>query len=287
MTDEVGDAGLEDRETPAPETGAEETAEPEDSDSVAVVAPAPRPRRRRGSEVRIGFPGWAPFAFVAVFALGVVLGTVLTLVIEDDDPAPAAAAAPSTSVAGVSGGSSPAPAAPVEGDDARAYGAVEISGTPLPRLSDSGSGDPAVGMPAPGLSGADFAGNPVSIGADGQAKIIVFLAHWCPYCRQEVPEVRDWAAGFDFPASVGLYSVSTLTDPARPNYPPATWFEMEGWSIPLIVDDAAESAAGAFGLNAVPFWVLVNADNTIAGRGAGAVPVEVLEQIVTQLASGA
>jgi len=243
-----------------------------------------RRRSRRTPEVRIGFPGWAPFAFVGVFAVGVVLGVVL-MVLVDDDPAPAAAGTEQPAAV-VSGDTSAASAAAADGSDPLGFGSVEILGTPLPRLPQSG-GDVAVGMPAPGLLGKDFDGNDVVIpNDDGQAKLVLFLAHWCPYCREEVPKVRDWVAATDFPENVDIYSVSTLTDPARTNYPPATWFALEGWDIPLVADDGDDSAATAFGLNAVPFWVLINPDNTIAGRGAGAVPTTVLDDVVTQLATG-
>jgi len=245
-------------------------------------------RRRRRPEVRIGFPAWAPFAFVGVFALGVILGVIVTVLVDDDRPA-AAAETTTTRAPAAPTGEGPASPAAVGSDDADdplAYRDVEIAGTPLPRLADGAGGDPAVGMPAPGLVGTDFDGNPVSIDDDGRAKIIVFLAHWCPYCQQEIPIVRDWVAAADLPDNVDVYSVSTLTDPTRPNYPPAEWFTAEEWNVPLIADDGDDSAAGAFGLNAVPFWVLVNTDNTVAGRGAGAVPAEVLRQVADELAAG-
>jgi thiol-disulfide isomerase/thioredoxin len=266
----------------------EQTPAPGDDQSAGTTtAPAPR-QRRRGPEIRIGLPGWVPFAFVAVFALGVALGAVLVVVIDDGDTA--AAAPPTTSPppsAPNADATSPVLSAPdVGGDDPLGFGTVELSGTPLPRLAEGGTGDPAVGMPAPGLRGADFEGAPVSIEDDGRAKIIVFLAHWCPYCRQEVPTIRDWVDTTAFPEEVDVYSVSTLTDPSRTNYPPATWFALEGWNVPLLADDGADTAANAFGLNAVPFWVLVNQDNTVAGRGAGAVPVEILDQVVADLAAG-
>jgi thiol-disulfide isomerase/thioredoxin len=274
--------------TPSEEMLSDDTADTE----AAGSAPAPRRRRsRRGREVRIGFPGWAPFAFVAVFAAGVVLGAVLALVIEDDDSGTAAATTEATvAPRPVSGDGSPSPApiaADAAVDDPLGYGSVEIVGTPLPRLGDGGQADPAVGMPAPGLAGADFEGTPVAISDDGQAKLIVFLAHWCPYCREEVPRIRDWVQTTEFPGNVDIYSVATLTQPDRANYPPATWLALEGWNVPLLADDGADTAAVAFGLNAVPFWVLVNGDNTIAGRGAGAVPVDVLTQVVADLSAAA
>jgi thiol-disulfide isomerase/thioredoxin len=267
-----------------------ESIAPDNETAAAEVAPGEsrpaRRRSRRAPEVRIGFPGWAPFAFVGIFALGVVLGVVLMVLVDDDpavvsaDSAEAVAPVPSGNASAVDDGSP-------SDDDPLGYGSVQITGTPLPRLPQSGA-DAAIGMPAPGLTGADFEGNSVVIpNDDGQAKLILFVAHWCPYCREEVPKVRDWVDVTQFPANVDVYSVSTLTDATRSNYPPATWFALEGWNVPLIADDGADSAANAFGLNAVPFWVLVNADGTIAGRGAGAVPTEVLDNVVSELSTAA
>ncbi len=98
--------------------------------------------------------------------------------------------------------------------------------------------------------------------------------------------VRDWYGTADLPTDVDVYSVSTLTDFTRGNYPPRTWFEQEAWNVPLIVDDSHDTAAGVFGLNAVPYWVLINPDGTVAGRGAGGgVPAESLTSIALQLSA--
>ncbi len=61
--------------------------------------------------------------------------------------------------------------------EAIAYGEVEVTGSPIPRLPEDGA-DPALGSPMPEVVGADFAGNAVSIENDGRPKIILFLAHW-------------------------------------------------------------------------------------------------------------
>src|SRR5690606_35798431 len=63
---------------------------------------------------------------------------------------------------------------------------VEVSGNPLPELSGQAP-DPAVGMTMPTLRGASQDGEAMTIGPDGPAKIIVYLAHWCPHCQAEVP----------------------------------------------------------------------------------------------------
>jgi thiol-disulfide isomerase/thioredoxin len=204
-------------------------------------------------------------ALTVGIALG-VMGTLLFTAGDDPDTTQAqsqAAVRPSDAASTVSSIAVPQ----VGSDDPDAFGSVQISGTPLPRLA--GGTDPAIGMVAPDLAGLDFEGNAVQVSNDGRAKIVVFLAHWCPYCREEVPVVRDWFGTTELPPDVDVYSVSPLTDFTRGNYPPRTWFEQEAWNVPLIVDDSLDSAANAFGLNAVPFWVLISPDGTVAGRGAG------------------
>lgn len=256
----------------------------EESPMPAFMGPAAPLAPKPASDSR--FPGWG--LLMATLTVGIALGVMGTLLFtsNDDDPAVAqgsqAAAGPSEGGTTVSSIAVPQ----VGNDDPDAYGEVQIEGTPLPRLE--GGTDPAIGMTVPSLTGFDFEGNAVSVTNDGRGKIIFFVAHWCPYCREELPVVRDWFGTTDLPPDVDLYSVSTLTDFTRGNYPPRTWFEQESWNVPLIVDDALDSAANAFGLNAVPYWVLVSPDGTLAGRGAGGgVPAETLTSIADGLSASA
>ena len=132
-------------------------------------------------------------------------------------------------------------------------------------------------MGAPQVKGRDFYGNRVSIGNDGRAKAIVLLAHWCPHCQAEVPEVQGWINTNGMPEGVDLYSVSTSVDEGLSNYPPSEWLKREGWTLPVVVDDTASSTAEAFGMSGTPFWVFVNSDGTVAARAAGAIGVAGIE----------
>lgn len=223
---------------------------------------------------------------LGVFVVGIGLGVGGTLLVTSGEETAAVATTEAGAAAGPDDGAgAPAITLPSVGtDDPDAYGTVEITGTPLPRFT--GQGDPTIGRPAPELRGFDFEGNPVEITDDGRAKIVLFLAHWCPYCAQEVPIVRDWYAGGDLPDGVDVYTVATLTDITRSNYPPRTWLESQAWNVPVVVDDAFDTAATAFGLNAVPFWVMIEADGTIAMRHAGGgVPAEALDQVAAELST--
>jgi thiol-disulfide isomerase/thioredoxin len=164
-------------------------------------------------------------------------------------------------------------------------GSPTVTGDALPEF-DTPENDTALGLTIPEVQGADFAGAPVAITRDGRAKVLIFFAHWCSVCRQEIPTIADWMPTADLPESVDFISVSTGVRIDRPNYPPSQWLESEGWAVPVILDDAVFSVSQAFGLNAYPYFVFVDAGGRVVGRIAGGLPTETLAEIVTQLAEG-
>jgi cytochrome c biogenesis protein CcmG, thiol:disulfide interchange protein DsbE len=163
--------------------------------------------------------------------------------------------------------------------------AAEVSGEPLAPFPGAGAPDPAVGSTAPDVTGYDPAGNVVEIGATGQPQALSFLAHWCPHCQDEVPEVVAWIDEGNAPEGVDIVAVSTMHDPARPNWPPDTWLEREGWQGDVLVDHD-DSAAEAYGLSGTPYWVFVDADGTVTGRHAGRLSLEGLEEQMQALVDG-
>jgi cytochrome c biogenesis protein CcmG/thiol:disulfide interchange protein DsbE len=160
---------------------------------------------------------------------------------------------------------------------------VTVVGTALPRYPDDGSDDPAVGMPAPEVSGLSFDGTPVSITNDGRPKIILFLAHWCSHCQNDVELLTAYVKDNGLPPDVALYSVATGTDAGAPNYPPSEW--LKEWPLPVIADSPQSEAAQAFGLSAFPFFVLVTADGIVDFRFPGEVQPDVLYQAAVTLAN--
>ena len=67
-------------------------------------------------------------------------------------------------------------------------------------------------------------------------------------------------------------------DPARPNYPPSSWLEREGWTSPVLADGDGE-AASAYGLPAFPYWVAVDADGRIVERRTGELTPRQIDQL--------
>ncbi len=139
-------------------------------------------------------------------------------------------------------------------------------------------------MTIPEVTGADFAGTPVSITRDGRAKVLMFFAHWCGVCQQEVPLITGWLPGAALPEGVDLISVSTGVNPNQANYPPSAWLEREGWTVPVILDDATYSVADAFGLSAYPYFVFVDAEGKVVVRLTGGLPTATIESIINEMA---
>lgn len=164
-------------------------------------------------------------------------------------------------------------------DESIAFGEITVEGANLPFLEDP-STDPALGASAPTVSGGDWNDNQYSIAADGRPKIVIFLAHWCPHCQVEVPVVQDWINSGGLPSDVDMYSITVLSEKLRPNWPSQVWLEDEGWTVPVIMDDAQSSAVLAYGMRGTPFYVVLDGENTNLGRFSGEVGVVGLEAMV-------
>jgi cytochrome c biogenesis protein CcmG/thiol:disulfide interchange protein DsbE len=159
---------------------------------------------------------------------------------------------------------------------------VEVSGDPLAPFE--GPDDPAIGQPFPAVSGTGLDGEPLAITSEG-AKLVVYVAHWCPHCQREVPVIQEWVDRGNLPDDVELAGVSTAIHPNRDNYPPSDWFEEEGWTATTLIDPD-DAAAQAAGLSVFPFFVAVNEDGTVAQRGSGELTEAQLTALVESIADG-
>ncbi len=164
-----------------------------------------------------------------------------------------------------------------------------ISGVALPAF-DSTTSDPAVGSLAPTITGTDLlTGEQVSTFDSTQAGrplLIGFYAHWCPHCQSEVPAVVNGLVQTPLPQGVDFVAVSTFVDRTRGNHPPDAWFRREGWNLPVIPDTRGSAVSEVFGVQSVPFLVLVDADGNIAARVPGSLGANSLALLATQLLEG-
>jgi len=163
------------------------------------------------------------------------------------------------------------------------FGEPTVTGDPLP-IFQASAGDAAVGLPAPVATGDGLGGGTVTVGEAGSPTALVFLAHWCPHCQNEVPRVQAWLEAGGGVDGVEIKSVATSTNSARPNYPPSDWLEREGWQPPVMFDDIENSVHLSFGGGGFPFWVFLNADGTVAARSSGELDISTLEAFMQSIA---
>ena len=168
--------------------------------------------------------------------------------------------------------------------------AVEVEGeslAPMPGgvLVTDPSTEPSFGQVAPTLVGTDFDGNEVTIGADGSPKVIYFLAHWCPHCQREVPEVQSLINADRVPDGLEIYAVSTAVDRGRGNFPVSTWLDDEGFTPVTMRDSAASEALLAFGNGGFPFAVYLDGDHQVIARSSGELGSDGIEQLWQATAS--
>ena len=147
--------------------------------------------------------------------------------------------------------------------------AITAAGDNVPSLTDVDP-DPAIGMAFPTIDGQSFDGTPVSIGgaADGPT-MVVFLAHWCPHCNNEIPELIELNNRDGVPADMRVVGVSTGVDNTAPNYPPSEWLKDMDWPWEAMADDANSSAFVLGGGSGFPYLVILDADGNVLARDSG------------------
>lgn len=161
------------------------------------------------------------------------------------------------------------------------------SADPLAPFDRAAESDAALGATIPSVSGTSLDGEPMTVGPDdGTAKVILFLAHWCPHCQAEVPRIVDHLADTPMPDDVELLAVSTSVVADRENYPPSTWLDDEGWTGPVLADSEQGLAGEVFGLSVFPYFVAVDAEGQVVGRTSGEIPMEQFDELVQAAQSG-
>jgi len=217
-------------------------------------------------------------AVLVVVAVAGLLAVVLTRGASDDTSSSASTSTTATTTAAGTDTASTGDPGPVPSDSV--YGAVEVSGQPLPEFTGEET-DPAIGMAAPTVAGTTYAGEPVEIvPGQGGPMMVVFLAHWCPHCNAEIPVLNEWRDSGAIPADLRIVGVSTSVTDQRPNFPPAQWLADRAWTWPALADDETSAALAAYGGTGFPYFVVIGADGTVRARNAGELPIDQLTNLV-------
>jgi thiol-disulfide isomerase/thioredoxin len=169
--------------------------------------------------------------------------------------------------------------APTYGDDVQENRPVEVSGDPVPALDSVVDVDPAIGTAIPVVDGATFDGNAMTIGGttDGPT-MYVFLAHWCPHCNDEIPELIELRNRDGLPEDMNVVAVSTAVDSSAPNYPPSEWIVDKEWPSewPVMADSVESTTFVVNGGSGFPYLTIVDADGNLLARDSGTKTAEEL-----------
>ena len=163
-------------------------------------------------------------------------------------------------------------------------GETNVTGDLLPEFAGENDDNIALGLAAPMFSAPNENSEIVSLEKNGNAKALLFLAHWCGYCQKEVPVVQGFIDSAGVPPGVDVIAIATSIDRGRENYPPQKWLADEGWS-ELQLYDLEREIGTYYGLNAFPYWVFLDKDLNVVARQTGNIPENIVLAQLVQLAN--
>jgi thiol-disulfide isomerase/thioredoxin len=132
------------------------------------------------------------------------------------------------------------------------------------------------GGAAPDFTLQDTAGNQVSLASlKGSVVVLDFWATWCGPCMKGLPKIDEfakWAAESGKPIKV--FAVNTMenaTDPAERLDKIGAFWKSKGFAFPTLID-ADDAVSRAYGVQGIPFTVVIDPQGNVADVHMGLVP---------------
>ena len=157
------------------------------------------------------------------------------------------------------------------------------SGSALPDYDSAN--DTGVGQTLGEFTALTNTGQTVSIENGTTGRVFAMVAHWCPHCQNELPELVDWLNTTTLPSDVEFQLISVGVDDTRGNFPASDWLKDEQYPGTVLVDDTSSTLQDLFGLTAYPFWVAVDSSGTVTQRLSGPLTTAQLDQLVASASS--
>lgn len=134
---------------------------------------------------------------------------------------------------------------------------------------------------APGFTVFDAEGNEVKLSDfRGKGVVLNFWASWCGPCKSEMPHFQ--AAYEEYGEDVHFLMVNMSTAFGDSREDAAKVLEEGGYTFPVYYDDNSECAY-AYGINAIPVTVFIDADGMISSVKTGMMNAADLERRILKI----
>jgi cytochrome c biogenesis protein CcmG/thiol:disulfide interchange protein DsbE len=150
-----------------------------------------------------------------------------------------------------------------------------------PPAQDAAAQSPLLGKPAPPIIGTSFDGAPVSLATmRGEFVLVNFFASWCPPCREEQPELVEFAYDHKGSGDATVLGVAFDDDPSS-----ASRFLRSTGAVWPAVPDPGGRIALAYGVSAPPESYLVAPDGRVVAKVVGGLTAASLNSLVARARS--
>ncbi|WP_346353301.1 TlpA disulfide reductase family protein [Azotosporobacter soli] len=133
-----------------------------------------------------------------------------------------------------------------------------------------------VGKSIPLFNASDLNGQSVQVGMPGKPYVLNFWATWCPPCREELPELNQFAKQYSANVEFKAINIQESGDAV------GAFLSNNGYDFPVLLD-AEGNIARDFRIRSVPTTLVVDAQGVIRYRKTGTVTMAELENVLSGL----
>lgn len=127
-----------------------------------------------------------------------------------------------------------------------------------------------VGKTAPVFTLSSLDGKEVQLGNLNKPYVLNFWATWCPPCRDEIPELDQFARKYS--GNIQFYAINLQESDVKV----AAFFKQNGYNIPVLLDKNG-TVAQTFRVTSIPTTIVVDSQGIIRYRKTGGVTLGELE----------
>lgn len=130
-----------------------------------------------------------------------------------------------------------------------------------------------MGKQVPQFNLQDINGKGVQIGQPGKVTVLNFWTSWCPSCREEMPELQQFATAHRSDVDYWGINIQETADKV------SAFVVNNNYTMPVLLDTDG-SVAATFQINAIPTTLVIDRTGIIRFRKLGGVTQAELENVL-------